>query len=109
MDKRLRLFLFFDVDHKVELVELLGFERRRRVAHHVAAGIVLGECDAVADAVEAGKEADPAVEAVGEATVGRRAVFEGVHQEAELFLGALLGESEELEHLVLQLLVVDTD
>ena len=41
--------------------------------------------------------------------MGRRAVLEGVHQEAELFARAFLRESEQLEHGVLQLGVVDTN
>jgi len=41
--------------------------------------------------------------------MGRRAIFEGVHEESKLCLGTLLGEPEHLKHALLQLRVVDTD
>ena len=41
--------LVFEVDNKVELVELLLVERSRSVEHNVAAAVVFRERDAVAD------------------------------------------------------------
>ncbi len=73
-----------------------------------AAG-VFGECDAVAYRVETGEQGYPAVESVGKTSVGRCAVLECVHQESELLLCLLGGESEYLEHFGLKLAVVDTD
>ena len=79
------------------------------VEHDIASRVVLGECDAVADAVKAGKQRYPAVKTVGKTSVRGRAVLEGVHEEAELLLCALGCEAEYLKHLGLQLAVVDTD
>ena len=39
----------------------------------------------------------------------RRAVFEGFNQEAELFIAVLLRQTQYLEHLRLQILVMDSD
>ena len=41
--------LVFEVDNKVELVELLLVERSRSVEHNVASAVVFRERDAVAD------------------------------------------------------------
>ena len=41
--------------------------------------------------------------------MGRRTILERVHQEAKLGLGALFCEAQYLEHLVLQLCVMDTE
>ena len=41
--------LVFEVDNKVELVELLLVERGRSVEHNVATAVVFRERDAVAD------------------------------------------------------------
>ena len=41
--------LVFEVDNKVELVELLLVERSRSVEHNVATAVVFRERDAVAD------------------------------------------------------------
>ena len=85
------ILLFHNVQH--QFVELFLVHEGRRVEHHVAAGVVLREGDAVANAVEAGEERNPAVEAVSQAAVGRCAILEGVHQEAKLLLGALRRET----------------
>ena len=83
----------------VQLVKLFLLKERGRVEHYVAAGIVLWECNAVANAVEPCKERYPAVEAVGQSAVGRRAVLEGVHEETELLLRAFGREAEHFENL----------
>ena len=72
---------------------------RGRVNHHVAAGVVFGEGDEVADAVGAAEEAAEAVEAEGEAAVGWRAVLEGIEQEAELGLG-FFGGSDSIRDFI---------
>ena len=64
--------LVFEVDNKVELVELLLVERSRSVEHNVATAVVFRERDAVADRVETSEERYPTVEAVGESSVRRR-------------------------------------
>ena len=76
--------------------------------HNIAARIVLRECDNVADCVLSGKNRYETVEAEGESAVRGRAILECVHKESELFVGALRGEAQKLEHLILKFGVVDT-
>ena len=94
---------------ELELVELLGRDGRGAAGHDVATAVVLGEGDEVADAVDTAEEGAETVEAEGETGMWRRAVGEGVHEEAELCGGTLVGEAEGVEHLVLERAVVDTD
>ena len=100
---------FFGTNAELELIELRLIDKRGSVEHDVATGVVLGEGDAVADAVEPSEEADEAVEAVGESAMRGRTVFKRVHEEAKLLLRTLGGEAEGLEDLGLQLRVVDSD
>ena len=101
--------LVFEVDNKVELVELLLVERSRSVEHNVASAVVFRERDAVADGVETGEERYPTVEAVSQTTVRRCTELEGVHQETELFCSLFWSEAQDFEHLSLQFRVVNTD
>ena len=94
---------------KLKFLQLGGGQFAGGIEHDVAAGIVLGEGNAVADAVQSGKEADEAVETVGQTSVGRCTELEGIHEEAELELCLLGGEAQNLENLLLQLGIVDTD
>ena len=81
----------------------------RRVGHQAAGGLHLGEGDHVPDALGLGDQHHQPVQAVGQAAVGRRAVFEGLHQEPEPGPGLLLGEAQGLEHLLLKLRGMDPD
>lgn len=94
---------------EVQLVELRRVDGRRCIEHHVAAGIVLRESDVVADRLRAAEQRAQTVETECQAAVRGRAVFEGVHQEAEALLRLLGREAQQFEHLLLQLRVVDTD
>ena len=67
------------------------------------------EGDDFAEAGCAGEEHDDAVEAEGDAAVGRGAVLEGVKEEAETGLGFFVGDAERLEDLLLNVLAVNTD
>ena len=80
-----------------------------RIQHDIATGVVFRERDTVTDRIEAGKQRDPTVQTVSQTTVRRRTIFEGIHQEAETLLCLFFGEAQQLEHLILQLAVVDTD
>jgi len=91
----------------VQFVELLLGDGGGRVHHEVAAGVVLGEGDHVADGVVAAEDADPAVEAEGRAGVRGGAIAEGVHEEAELLLRLLVAESQHLEHFGLKFGIED--
>ncbi len=101
------LLLHFDLD--TEFVELFLADGRRGLAHDIAAAVVLGEGNEVADGVGAAEERAETVEAEGKTGVGRCAVGEGIHKEAELRLCLFVGESQRMEHLVLEGAVVDTD
>src|SRR5207248_6098857 len=61
------------------------------------------------DALVAAQHRDYAVDAEGDAAVGWGAVFEGVEEEAESFLGVGLGDADRVEHLLLDVGAVDTD
>ena len=95
------------VEH--EFVKLLLRHGRGCVEHDVAARVVLGEGDAVANAVETGKERYPTIETVSQTAMRGRSKLEGIHEEAELELCLLGGEAQNLENLLLQLGIVDTD
>ena len=77
------LFLF-QVNEDVELVELCLLKRCGCIDHHVAARVVLGEGDAVADAVETCEEAHETVETVGQTTMRGSTVLERAEQIAKL-------------------------
>ena len=85
----------------MKFVELCLVHKRGCIEHHIASGVILGEGDAVADAVEAGKEAHPAVESVGQTTVRRCAIFEGIHEETKLVLFLFGGKAQGLKYLCL--------
>lgn len=84
-------------------------DRGRGAGQRVTAGGRLREGDDVADGVVPAEQRDDPVEAEGDATVRRRAVVEGVQQEAELRGRLLLGEADRVERPLLHLALVDTD
>src|SRR5690606_5678257 len=92
-----------------QLIQLLLRDRRRRIDHRVAAGVVFGEGDEVADGIHAAKERTQPVEAECDAAVGWRPEFEGLHKEPELLLRIFRREAEFAEHQFLRRPVVDTD
>ena len=85
----------------MEFVELFLIHESRSIEHDVASGVVLRECDAVADAVQSGKEADETVETLGQASVRGSSILESVHEESELFLGFFGSEAENFEDFCL--------
>ena len=101
--------LLRQVDLQAKFVQLALVDEARSVEHDIASTVVLGESDAIADAIELCKEADEAVQSVGKTSVRGCTVLEGIHQEAELLLGLLRGEAEDFEYLLLQFGIVDTD
>ena len=92
-----------------QLLQLFVFDRIRGVNHHIAALVVFGECDEVADRVGAVHHRAEAVEAERDTAVGWRTVFECAEQKAELGLGLLGREAEQAEVAALQVAVVDPD
>ena len=67
----------------------------------------LREGDDLAERRLPGQDHDHAVEAEGDAAVGRRAVLEGLEEEAEALPRLLVGEGEQLEDPGLERRVVD--
>ena len=102
-------YYLFQIQSNLQLIQLLLSNRRRRTAHHIAAGVVLRESDEVADAVGTAEKRAEAVEAEGQTSVRRSTVLKSTHQEAKLLLSLLISETKRVEHLVLQGAVVDTD
>ena len=78
------------------------------VSRHIAF-CVLGESDDVADGFRAGQDHDKAIQTKGNAAMGRRTVFQGAQQEAELVFGLLGLDAEHGEHGPLGLAVMDAD
>ena len=60
----------------MQFLQLLWFHFRRRIRHHIASGLVLGEGDHFADVRFVRQQHDQAVDAGGHAAVRRRAVLE---------------------------------
>ena len=76
-----------------QLIQLLLIYEARSTEHHIATLVVLRECDAVADAVQASEQAHEAIQTVCQTAVRWRTELEGVHQEAELELCLFWGEA----------------
>src|SRR3954447_17422228 len=84
-------------------------DRRRRTGERVVAGTGLREGDHLADRLDARQQRGEPVPPEGRAGVRRRAVGEGLQEEAEPLPGLLAGHPQRLEHPLLQRGVVDTD
>ena len=93
---------------QLQFFQLFGIQFAWSIKHHIATTVVLGECDTVTDAVETSHDADKAIETEGQTSVRGCTVLEGINQEAELCHRTLGCEAQYLEHLLLQLAVVDT-
>ncbi len=105
----LLLSLLRQSDADIRLANLFIVDRRRCAAHEVGAALGFGEGDDVADVGDAAEDHDEAVEADGDAAVGRSAVLEGIQEEAELgFLGGFV-DAQEGEDFLLDVDAVDTD
>src|SRR5205085_11524817 len=96
-------------DPEAELGELFGVEGGGGAGEGVGARLGLGEGDDLTDVVLAGQDGGQAVDAEGEAGVGRGAVAEGVEQEAEAGLSLFGADAEETEDALLQVGSVNTD
>src|SRR6267378_496778 len=73
-------------DAELELLEIFRIDGRGCAVHEGGGARRLRERDRVADGFPSVEEHHQAIQAQGDAPVGRRAVFEGLEQEAELFL-----------------------
>ena len=91
----------------MQLFELLQAHIRRRLGHQATGLLGFGEGDGVADRLLARQQHHHAIEAEGQAAVGRGPHVEGFHQETELAVGLLQGQADRFEHLALQGRIVD--
>src|SRR5690606_2374350 len=96
-------------DLEGEVLELGGVDRGGGLGHRVDAGLWRREGDDLADVLLAGQDGHQAVDAEGEAAVGRGAVAERRQEEAEAPLRLLLVDAEQVEDPLLQVGLVDPD
>ena len=103
------LSIYFRITTTPRSPNLLVADGRGRAAHQVGRAGRLGERDHVPDGRFPGQDHDDAVEAEGDAAVGRSPVLEGLEEEAEALLRLLFGHREDLEDPGLQRRVVDAE
>ena len=72
--------LILKVNEDIEFVELCLFKWSRSIDHDITTRVVLREGNTVTDAVKTCKEAHEAVETVGQSTMRRSTILEGVEQ-----------------------------
>ena len=92
-----------------QFVQLLAVHFTGRLGHQVRGPLRLGERDAVADAFQPAEQHHDAVDAQRDPAVRRSAELQGFQQEAEPLAGPLFVDAQQVEHLLLQLAVVDPD
>ena len=93
----------------MQLTQLLVVYQVRRFAHHIVGILGLGEGDDVADRRTFCHQHDHAVQTEGQSSVRRRAIFKGLHHEAEFFLGFFIGEADSFKDGILHVAAMDTD
>src|SRR5208337_1713874 len=96
------------LDGQMQIFDLPSIYFARAFVHRIHREAVFGEGDHFLDGGLAGHEHDQAVEAGGDAAVGRGAVLEGLGEEAELAHALFLGDADDLEYALLELGVVDS-
>ena len=92
----------------MKLLQLLHIHLRRSLHHQTGGILYLRESDHVADAVGSHHQHDHTVQAVGQAGMGRNAIFKGIQKEAELLVGPLRRKAQDLKHLLLDISLMDT-
>src|SRR5690554_1230866 len=103
------LFFFTYIQFKRQFFELLQMNGRRGIDHHIACRIILRKGNHITNGIQSRHQRSPAIKAKGDAAVWRCPVLKGRHQEAKLRLGIGITETQHLKHLLLQLIVVDTN
>ena len=93
----------------MKFVELRLVNSRWRIDHHIAALIVLRECDVVTDRIAAAEQCAYTVKAECETSVRRSTELEGIDDKSELVCCLFLADSENFEHALLERSIVDTD
>jgi subtilase family serine protease len=93
----------------VQFLQLLVGDGGGGFGHEVDGLGGFGEGDDLAQAGCAGQQHDDAVQAEGNAAVGRGAVFESFEEEAEAGAGLFVADAERLEDLMLHVFAMDAD
>ena len=93
----------------MQFAQLLFFNGSRGLREQTLGALRLRERNHVADRIGAAHHRGDAVEAEGDAAVGRRTELEGVEQEAKLLTGFFLANLEGFEDLFLHFFTVDSD
>jgi hypothetical protein len=102
-------FVPFLNDRDIKILKLLRIYRCRSFHHKTGRVFYLREGNYVTDAVCTYHKHNDTVEAVCETSVRRYSVLERVKQEAELLSCSLFCEAKNFEHLLLDIILVDTD
>ena len=93
----------------MQLAQLFLVYQVRCFAHHIVGILCLGEGDDVADRRTFCHQHDHTVQTEGQSSVRRRAIFKGLHHEAEFFLGFFIGETDSFKDCILNVAAMDTD
>src|SRR5262249_9778129 len=109
LKRALRALRLRQLDANIQLAELAVIHHRRGTREEIGGLLRLGKRDHVADVIAAGKEHDPPVEAEGNAAVRRSTVAQGFQQKAEPLLGFFRWNPEQIENLLLDGRVVNTN
>src|ERR1051326_4338651 len=91
-----------------ELPQLARIDRRRRFGQHANRLLTFRKSDHIAERRRAGENHGQPVDAEGDAAVRRRAVTQRFEEKAELGLGLLAADAEQLENAPLHLPPLDT-
>lgn len=93
----------------VQFAQCLGIHQPRCLSHNAGSTLGFREGDYFTDRLGAGHQHHQTVQTEGQTTVRRRAVFQGVEQEAELLFLFRFADTQQTEHRLLHFLAVDTD
>src|SRR5690606_7325074 len=92
----------------VQLPQLLGIHLTGRLGHDTGSTLRFRECNHFPNGAGATHEHDQTVQSECQSTMGRRAVLEGIQQEAEFFLLFFSRNTQYTEHGLLHILTMDT-
>ena len=100
------LLLFDEIELDAQFFQLIGADSRRSFGHGALRALGLGECDDIPDRIGAAQKHDQPIEAEGDSTMWRSAIFQGFQQETELRLRLILSDAEEIQNTELDVAAV---
>ena len=103
----LSLWLFTQTD--VQLAQCLGIHYTRSLGHDIGRALGFRERDHFTNRLGAGHQHHQAVQAKGQATVGRCTVLQSIEQEAEFLFLFRFTDAQQTEDRLLHFLAMDTD